>query len=205
MRNISMSVIRRLPKYHRYLRDMINNGIDRTSSRELSDIMGFSASQIRQDFNHFGEFGQQGYGYNVRHLYDEISKIIGLNRSYSMIILGVGNIGTALSMYNFGNYGFELKAIFDNDVSKIGRNINGREIMSMSNLEKYVAKNPIDIALLCVPAKVAQGVADRLIISGVRSIWNFTSVDLVGPDNYIIENIHLVDSLMTMTYLLNEE
>ncbi len=200
---ISMAVVRRLPKYHRYLYDMMKDGIKRTSSRELSEIIGFSASQIRQDFNNFGEFGQQGYGYNVEDLYNEISNIIGLDKKYSMMIIGAGNMGQALIKFGFDKIGFDIKAVMDNDKEKIGKDIGDVKVIDINILETYLSKNKIDIAVLCVPATVAQDVADRLIISGVRSIWNFTPIDLTVPDDMVVENVHLVDSLMTVAYLLN--
>ncbi len=200
---ISMAVVRRLPKYHRYLYDMMKDGIKRTSSRELSQIIGFSASQIRQDFNNFGEFGQQGYGYNVEDLYNEISNIIGLDKKYSMIIIGAGNMGQALIKFGFDKIGFDIKAVLDNDKEKIDKIIGDVKVIDINILETYLSKNKIDIAVLCVPATVAQDVADRLIISGVRSIWNFTPIDLTVPDDMVVENVHLVDSLMTVAYLLN--
>lgn len=204
-RKISMAVIRRLPKYHRYLNEMIKQGVERTSSKELSEILGFSASQIRQDFNHFGEFGQQGYGYNVKELCQEISNIIGLNKQYKMIIIGAGNIGSAMANYGFHRLGFQIEAIFDHSKDKIGKEIIGLKVRDINKLESYLVENKTDIALLCIPSDAAQGTAERLMISGVEAIWNFAPVDLVAPDNVIVENVHLVDSLMTMTYLINED
>ncbi len=200
---ISMAVVRRLPKYHRYLYDMMKAGEKRTSSRELSEIIGFSASQIRQDLNNFGEFGQQGYGYNVEDLYNEISKIIGLDKKYNMVIVGAGNLGQAIIKFGFDKIGFEIKGALDNDEKKIGKKFGGVEVIDVDILETYLSKNKIDIAALCVPHDVAQNLADRLFISGVRSIWNFTPIDLVVPDDLVVENVHLVDSLMTIAYLLN--
>lgn len=204
-RDISMAVIRRLPKYHRYLTEMLEKGNDRISSKELSEIIGFSASQIRQDFNNFGEFGQQGYGYNVQDLHNEISSIIGLDRTYHMIIIGAGNLGGALANYGFHHLGFEISSLFDNDEHKIGHKMGGIEIRDINILETYMSKNPVDIAVITTPVQFAQDVADRLIISGAKSIWNFTPVDIVVPEDMILENVHLVDSLMTLAYLLNEQ
>ena len=204
-RNISMAVIRRLPKYHRYLSEMMERGIDRISSKELSEIIGFSASQIRQDFNNFGEFGQQGYGYNVQDLYREITTIIGLDQTYKVIIVGAGNLGGALANYGFQNLGFDIISLFDNDSKKIGKKVSDIEIRDINILETYMSKNPVDIAIITTPVQIAQDIADRLIISGVRSIWNFTPNDLIVPEDLIVENVHLVDSLMTVAYLLNED
>ena len=203
-RDISMAVIRRLPKYHRYLSEMMERGVDRISSKELSEIIGFSASQIRQDFNNFGEFGQQGYGYNVQDLFREINTIIGLDHTYSVIIIGAGNLGGALANYGFQALGFDIISLFDNDPKKIGKSLSDVEIRDINILETYMSQQPIDIAIITTPVHVAQDIADRLIISGVRSIWNFTPKDLVVPEDLIVENVHMVDSLMIVAYLLNE-
>ena len=203
-RDISMAVIRRLPKYHRYLSEMMERGVDRISSKELSEIIGFSASQIRQDFNNFGEFGQQGYGYNVQDLFREINTIIGLDHTYSVIIIGAGNLGGALANYGFQALGFDIISLFDNDPKKIGKSLSDVEIRDINILETYMSQQPIDIAIITTPVHVAQDIADRLIISGVRSIWNFTPKDLVVPEDLIVENVHMVESLMTGAYLLNE-
>lgn len=203
-RDISMAVIRRLPKYHRYLSEMIERGVDRISSKELSDIIGFSASQIRQDFNNFGEFGQQGYGYNVQDLFREINTIIGLDQTYTVIIVGAGNLGGALANYGFQHLGFDIISLFDNDPKKIGKKLSDIEIRDINILETYLSQNEVDIAVITTPVQIAQDIADRLIISGVKSIWNFTPNDLVVPEDLIVENVHLVDSLMTVAYLLNE-
>jgi redox-sensing transcriptional repressor len=202
--NISMAVIRRLPKYHRCLSDMIDKGIERISSKELSETIGFSASQIRQDFNNFGKFGQQGYGYNVKDLLEAISGIIGLQHTYHLIVLGAGNLGEALVKFGFDKLGFQVDALFDNDPEKIGRIIHGVEVIDINILETYMSKNPVDIAVITTPGKVAQKIADRVAISGARSIWNFAPVDLLVPDDVVVEDVHLVDNLMTLTYLLNE-
>ncbi|MDI9472414.1 MAG: redox-sensing transcriptional repressor Rex [Tissierellia bacterium] len=202
--NISMAVIRRLPKYHRCLSDMIDKGIERISSKELSETIGFSASQIRQDFNNFGKFGQQGYGYNVKDLLEAISGIIGLQHTYHLIVLGAGNLGEALVNFGFDKLGFQVDALFDNDPEKIGRIIHGVEVIDINILETYMSKNPVDIAVITTPGKVAQKIADRVAISGARSIWNFAPVDLIVPDDVVVEDVHLVDNLMTLTYLLNE-
>ncbi len=202
--NISMAVIRRLPKYHRCLSDMIDKGIERISSKELSETIGFSASQIRQDFNNFGKFGQQGYGYNVKDLLEAISGIIGLQHTYHLIVLGAGNLGEALVNFGFDKLGFQVDALFDNDPEKIGRMIHGVEVIDINILETYMSKNPVDIAVITTPGKVAQKIADRVAISGARSIWNFAPVDLIVPDDVVVEDVHLVDNLMTLTYLLNE-
>ncbi|WP_459130177.1 redox-sensing transcriptional repressor Rex [Guggenheimella bovis] len=203
--DISMAVIRRLPKYHRYLNEMKKEGIERISSKELSEIIGFSASQIRQDFNNFGEFGQQGYGYNVADLHQEISNIIGIDKEYHIIIIGAGNLGGALANYGFQKYGFIIDQLFDNNPEKIGQEIAGIPIGDVNFLESYLMKHKIDIAVITTPVGAAQDVADRLMMSGIRSIWNFSPVDLVVPNDLILENVHLIDSLMTIAYFLNDD
>lgn len=203
-KNISMAVIRRLPKYHRCLNDMLERGIHRISSKDLSDVIGFSASQIRQDFNNFGAFGQQGYGYNVEELFNEISEIIGLSKQYRMVIIGAGNLGGALANYGFEKLGFHVDALFDNDPNKIGKKLAGIEILDINILETYMTKNAVDIAVIATPASIAQNVADRLSISRAKSIWNFAPTDISVPEDVKLESVHLVDSLMTLAYLLND-
>lgn len=203
--NISMAVIRRLPKYHRCLGVMIKNGKKRISSKDLSEVIGFSASQIRQDFNNFGAFGQQGYGYNIKELYNEIEKIIGLEKDYNMIVIGGGNLAYSLVGYGFGNLGFKFKAIFDNDKSIIGKKIYDINVYDVNILETFISKNKVDIAIITTPSDVAQNIADRLCISGVRGIWNFAPIDLNVPEDIMLENVHMVDSLMTLAYLLNDK
>lgn len=202
---ISMAVIRRLPKYHRYLSELLRNDIDRVSSKELSEKIGFTASQIRQDFNCFGDFGQQGYGYNVRELYNEIGKILGLNRIYSTVIVGAGNIGQAIANYNkFERHGFELKGIFDKNPKLIGIKIRDIEIRDVDELHEFLNSNNIDIGIICVPEEQAQKVADIFIKNGIKAIWNFAPKDLTVPEGIIVEDVHLSESLMTLSYRLNE-
>lgn len=202
---ISMAVIRRLPKYRRYLHELLNNDIDRISSKELSEKMGFTASQIRQDLNCFGDFGQQGYGYNVRELYNEINKILGLTATYTTIIVGAGNIGQAIANYSsFPKLGFVLKAIFDKNPKLTGLKIRDVEIQDVDNLSDYLEKNKVDIGVLCIPKEQAQSVADVIISSGIKAIWNFAPVDLNVPNDVVVENVHLSESLLTLSYRLNE-
>lgn len=202
---ISMAVIRRLPKYHRYLSELLRNDIDRVSSKELSEKIGFTASQIRQDFNCFGDFGQQGYGYNVRELYNEIGKILGLNRIYSTVIVGAGNIGQAIANYNkFERHGFELKGIFDKNPKLIGIKIRDIEIRDVDELHEFLNSNNIDIGIICVPEEQAQKVADIFIKNRIKAIWNFAPKDLTVPEGIIVEDVHLSESLMTLSYRLNE-
>jgi redox-sensing transcriptional repressor len=204
-RNISMAVIRRLPKYHRYLGDLLDRDIQRISSKELSDIIGFTASQIRQDLNNFGGFGQQGYGYNVEELYNEIGKILGLSRTYNSIIIGAGNLGQAIANYaGFTKAGFKIKALFDANPRMIGLKIRDFEILDSDNIEEFVAENDIDIAILCIPKNGAQEVVDRLVKSGIKGVWNFAPLDLEVPKDVIVENVNLTESLFTLSYLMNE-
>ena len=204
-KNISMAVIKRLPKYYRYLEELMKNDVDRISSKELGEKIGFTASQIRQDLNCFGDFGQQGYGYNVKELYNQISSILGLDRGYEAALVGAGNIGQAVSNYSrFENLGFKITAIFDANPKLIGMKIRDVEIMDIDEMASVLNAHKIDIGIICVPRKNAQIVADELIKGGVRAIWNFAPVDLVVPDYVKVENVHLSESLLTLIYLLNE-
>ena len=180
-REISRAVIRRLPRYYRYLGELLENGVERISSNDLSKRMKVTASQIRQDLNNFGGFGQQGYGYNVKYLYTEIGKILGLEEDHNIIIIGAGNLGQALANYAaFENRGFILKGIFD--------------------VKTFVQNNEIDIAVLTIPKEKAIEVANMLVENGVRAIWNFAHTDLNLPDNVVVENVHLSESLMQLSY-----
>ena len=200
-----MAVIRRLPKYYRYLADLLSRDIQRISSKELSEIIGFTASQIRQDLNNFGGFGQQGYGYNVEALHREIGKILGLDRKYRAVLVGAGNLGQALTNYSgFKNAGFNIEAVFDANPKMIGLKIRAYEIMDSDNIESFVSNNDIDIAILCIPKNGAQAVADKLVSSGVRGIWNFAPIDLEVPSEVIVENVNLTESLFTLSYLMKE-
>jgi redox-sensing transcriptional repressor len=204
-KNISMAVIKRLPKYHRYLGDLMRNDIDRISSKELSETIGFTASQIRQDLNCFGDFGQQGYGYNVNELYNQIRNILGLSKKYKTVIIGAGNIGQAVANYtSFRKLGFELQCIFDINPKLIGIKIRDIEIKDIDYLNEYLQQNHIDIGIICVPSNNAQKVCDVLVGNGVKGIWNFAPVDLIVPENVKVENVHLSDSLLTLTCLLND-
>lgn len=205
-KNISMAVIKRLPKYHRYLEELLKNDVDRISSKELSKKIGFTASQIRQDFNCFGDFGQQGYGYNVKELYNQISNILGLTREYSIVIVGAGNIGQAVANYtNFDKLGFKLKAIFDTNPKLVGIKIRDIEIKDIDTLEEFLQNNGIDIGVICVPSRSAQNVCDIFTRNKVKSIWNFAPVDLTVPEGIFTEDVHLSDSLLTLSYLMNQD
>ncbi|SHJ31230.1 redox-sensing transcriptional repressor [Clostridium amylolyticum] len=204
-KNISMAVIKRLPKYHRYLMELLKNDVDRISSKELSEKIGFTASQIRQDLNCFGDFGQQGYGYNVKELYNQISAILGLQKDYNYVIIGAGNLGQALANYTrFDKLGFNLKGIFDANPKLVGIRIRDIEIADIDEMENFLKSNPVDIGMLCVPQTSAQKVCDILVNGGVKGIWNFAPIDLTAPEDVIIENVHLSESLLTLVYLLNE-
>lgn len=203
-REISQAVIRRLPRYYRYLGELIEENVERISSNELSRRMKVTASQIRQDLNNFGGFGQQGYGYNVRYLYSEIAKILGLDTDHNMVIIGAGNLGQALANYaSFEKRGFILKGMFDVNPRLKGIAIRGVEIRMMDELKEFIVDNDIDIAVLTIPKAKAKEVADLLAENGVRAIWNFAHTDLNLPENIIVENVHLSESLMRLSYNLS--
>lgn len=204
-KKISIAVIKRLPRYYRYLGDLLDNGITRISSNDLSRRMNVTASQIRQDLNKFGCFGQQGYGYNVQMLYEEIQKILGLDRIYNLIIIGGGNLGQALANYaNFAKRGFKFIGIFDKNPKLIGINIHGLEIMDIATLDSFLKGNKVDIAVLALPKNNATQIVPILTDNGVKGIWNFSHVDLKTPEDVVVENVHLTDSLMTLSYKLSE-
>ena len=203
-REISNAVISRLPRYFRYLRDLKKSGVQRISSQELSDIMKVTASQIRQDLNNFGGFGQQGYGYNVEHLYDEIGKILGVGAASPMILVGAGNLGQALVNYSgFTIMGFDFAAAFDQDRELHGTSIGSAVIRPMEEIESFVRDNDIEIAVLTVPREAAQPLSERLVRAGISAIWNFAHVDLELPEGVIVENVHLSDSLLRLSYNLS--
>ena len=200
-KEISQAVIGRLPRYFRYLGELKAEGVERISSQELSELMKVTASQIRQDFNNFGGFGQQGYGYNVEYLYQEIGKILGLDRKHNFVIIGAGNLGRALGNYlNFERRGFIFRGIFDQDESMAGQEVRGIRVMGMKDLEKFLQNNDIDIAVLTLPKAGAAEIVDMLVRNGVRAFWNFAHVDLNVPDGIQVENVHLSDSLMKLSY-----
>ena len=202
-RGISETVIRRMPVYHRYLKELIEDGIERVSSKELSGLTGFSASQIRQDLNNFGGFGQQGYGYNTKALKDQIDKILGIDKSYKSIVIGAGRLGQAIARYNgFRDSGFNVISLFDikDDID----DISGIKVRKMEDLEKYIRDEGVDVAIITVPREVCEDVAKRAIDAGVRGIWNFAPYDLKGPEGIVVENIRLNDSLLTLSYFMKE-
>lgn len=203
-KEISQAVIGRLPRYFRYLGELKDAGVERISSQELSELMKVTASQIRQDFNNFGGFGQQGYGYNVEFLCDEIGKILGLDKKHHLIVIGSGNLGQALANYvNFERRGFIIKGLFDMNTSLQGKMVRGMQVQSMENMGEFVRENDIDIAVLTIPKSSALDIADKLVIYGIKAIWNFAHVDLNVPEGVIVENVHLSDSLMKLSYNLN--
>ena len=203
-KEISQAVIGRLPRYFRYLGELKDDGIERISSQELSAIMKVTASQIRQDFNNFGGFGQQGSGYKVEYLYEEIGKILGLHKTHNLIIIGAGNLGQALANYmNFERRGFLFRGIFDNNPALFGKKIRDLEVQPMEELETFVKKNEIDIAVLTIPKDNALEVAERLARQDIKGIWNFAHIDLNLSKEIQVENVHLSDSLMKLTYNIN--
>ena len=203
-KEISQAVIGRLPRYFRYLGELKDDGIERISSQELSAIMKVTASQIRQDFNNFGGFGQQGYGYKVEYLYEEIGKILGLHKTHNLIIIGAGNLGQALANYmNFERRGFLFRGIFDNNPALFGKKIRDLEVQPMEELETFVKENEIDIAVLTIPKDNALEVAERLARQDIKGIWNFAHIDLNLSKEIQVENVHLSDSLMKLTSNIN--
>ena len=204
-KDISRAVIKRLPRYYRYLGELMEDGVERISSNELSGRMKVTAFQIRQDLNNFGGFGQQGYGYNVKYLHSEIAKILGLDRTHNMIIVGAGNLGQALANYvEFEKRGFKLVGIFDVNPVLEGIAVRGIEIQMISDLPFFLKENNVEIAILTLPKNKAIDMADILIENGIKAIWNFAHVDLDTPDGVIVENVHLSESLMTLSYNLSQ-
>lgn len=198
--NISLSVIKRLPKYYRYLESINEKGIIRVSSKELSEITGLTASQIRQDLNHFGCFGQQGYGYNVKELIGELSKIIGVDKSYKIVLIGYGNIGHALYQYkSFRDLGYEFEAVFDKEEFAHDE----LKVQKIDDLADFLKNNKVDIGIIATPKTVAQDIADILCEGGIKGIWNFSPVDLKVKNGVVIESVHLDESLFTLTYFMN--
>jgi len=202
-KEISKAVINRLPRYYRYLGDLLEIDVVRISSKELSEKMKVTASQIRQDLNNFGGFGQQGYGYNVEYLHSEIGKILGLEKRYNVVIIGAGNLGQALANYvDFERRGFFIRAIFDISPRLIGTKIRGIEVISSDLLEEYINKNTVDIVAITVPKTKAPQLAADLVKWGISGIWNFAPTDLNLPKEVTVENVHLAESLMKLSYRL---
>ena len=202
--NVPTAVIKRLPRYHRCLTDLIRDGRMRISSKELSEIMEVTASQIRQDLNCFGGFGQQGYGYNVKYLHAKISELLGVTDGYRAVIIGAGNLGRALAAtHMFERRGVTRLALFDNDPALIGTSICGLPVYSIDELESFSRENEVDIGVLTVPKEAAYDVANKMINAGVRGFWNFANMELKFENpEVIVENVHMGDSLMTLCYAI---
>jgi len=200
--NISDAVIRRLPRYYRQLNSLHNSGVVRISSHSLGQEMNITASQIRQDFSCFGEFGQQGYGYNVEELRAEIGHILGVDKNHHLVMIGAGNLGHALLQnFPFSQTGFTVDAAFDVDPTLVGTSINGVPVRSMNELDAFIRSHSVDVVSLTIPQHVAQEMADRLIALGIRGFWNFTNIELSSTDPVVqFENIHFADSLLTLSY-----
>lgn len=201
-KEISQAVIRRMPRYYRYLGELLDDGVERISSNDLSRRMNVTASQIRQDLNNFGGFGQQGYGYNVKYLYEEIGKILGLNQQHNIIVIGVGNLGQALANYvKFEKLGFVIIGLFDVNPALEGMSVRGIKVRMLDELESFCAENRVDIATLTMPKEKADAIANQLVDLGIHAIWNFAHVDLKLIDrDVVVENVHLSDSLMQLSY-----
>ena len=203
---VSDAVVRRLPMYYRHLRELEKAGVVRISSQELGERMNLTASQIRQDINCFGGFGQQGYGYHVSNLKERIGEILGLHHQYHVIIVGAGNIGRAVANYaGFAREGFGVQAIFDVSPALIGIDVHGILVQPMEKLQGWLDTHKVDIAVLAVPASCAQEMSDTLVKGGVRAIWNFAPVDLAMPEGVAVNNVHLSDSLHILSYRMNEK
>ena len=200
-KQVSKAVVKRLPRYRRYLEDLKRKGVERISSSELSELIGYTASQIRQDLNTFGGFGQQGYGYNVEALYREISQILGLDSDYKMVIIGVGNLGHAVANYtHIYKEGFEIIGLFDVNPKLIGEHVNDLVIKDLDELQDFLKDNDVEIGIITTNKSSAQSIADKLVEGGVKGIWNFAPVDLSIPDDVALENVHLTDSLHSVAF-----
>ncbi len=201
---VSITVIRRLPKYHRYLTDLLKKGINRISSQELSSLTGFTASQIRQDLNNFGGFGQQGYGYNVEDLHRELGKILGLDKHYNAVICGTGNLGQSIANYKgIEDAGIKVISLFDRNPKMVGMKIRDIEVRDIDILEEFIIENKVEIGIITVPKEGAQPIADRLVKAGIKGIWNFAPTDLIVPEDVIVENVRLNESIFILSYFLN--
>ncbi|MBR2930092.1 MAG: redox-sensing transcriptional repressor Rex [Clostridia bacterium] len=202
--NVPTAVIKRLPRYHRCLTDLIRDGRMRISSKELSEIMEVTASQIRQDLNCFGGFGQQGYGYNVKYLHAKISELLGVTDGYRAVIVGAGNLGRALAAtHMFERRGVHRLALFDNNPELVGTEVYGLPVYSTAALGDFVRENSVDIGVLTVPKEAAYEVAEVMVRAGVKGLWNFANMELkIDAPGVIVENVHMGDSLMTLCYAI---
>ena len=203
---VSIQVIRRLPRYYRYLSELETQGVEKISSTKLAYVMSSTASQIRQDLNCFGGFGQQGYGYSVAGLREEIGKILGLDRPHNTILIGAGNLGRAIATHlNFEQLGFKLTAIFEKDEKLIGTTLRGITVLPDEAIEQYIKENKIDTAILTMPKEAVENLIDKLYDCGIRSYWNFSHYDIAKKyEDVVVENVHLSDSLMTLRYMMNQ-
>ena len=201
-KEISQAVIRRMPRYYRYLGELLDEGVERISSSDLSRRMNVTASQIRQDLNNFGGFGQQGYGYNVQSLYEEIGRILGLDTEHKIIIIGAGNLGQALANYvKFEKLGFVITALFDVNPALKGQSVRGIPIYMLDELDEYCRTHQVDLAALTMPKSKADSIAKKVVELGIHAIWNFAHVDLrIDDKNVVVESVHLSDSLMQLSY-----
>lgn len=199
---VSISVIKRLPRYYRFLGELKENGVVRISSKDLSEKMGFTASQIRQDLNCFGGFGQQGYGYNIESLYEEIGKILGVNNNRKAILIGAGNLGKAVALHmSFEARGFNLIGVFDRNQALAGQMLRGIPIRHIDGLFNFCRDNSPTVAVLCIPSSAAEVLAPQLVDLGIKGFWNFSHYDIAANyPNVAVENVHLSDSLMTLSY-----
>ncbi len=204
---VSTAVIRRLPRYYRHLSELQRAGVVRISSSALGKSMGLTASQIRQDLFCFGEFGQQGYGYKVDSLKEEIGEILGINRGHTVVVLGTGNLGRAIIQnFQFSSNGFRLLAAFDVNPQVVGTTIAGVPVYHADQLEDFIAQHPVSVGMLTVSISAAQSVCDRLVNAGVRGIWNFTNHELtINQENVVVESVHFSDSLLTLSYLISQQ
>ncbi|MBQ3335419.1 MAG: redox-sensing transcriptional repressor Rex [Eubacteriaceae bacterium] len=204
-KKVSMTVVKRLPRYYQYLKDLSDRDVEKISSKELADLMGLTASQIRQDLNSFGAYGQQGYGYPVDELKNAVKEILGLTKPYNCIIIGSGNLGMAISHYErFRNEGIHILAMFDNNRKLIGMNTGSIPIYHTDDLENFVSENAIDICILAIPREAGQEMVNRVCAMGIKAILNFVPLDLTVPDDVVVENVNITDSLYTLTFLLGE-
>lgn len=203
---VSEAVMRRLPRYRRYLGELKENGVEKISSSELGEIIGYTASQIRQDFNTFGGFGQQGFGYSVERLYKEISKILGLDNEYRVVVVGIGNMGKAITNFLFNyNLGFDIIGLFDSSDKVIGTNINGVEVKSFDSFDQFADNNKVDIGVICVNKDAALDVFEKLTDKGTRGIWNFAPIDLKTNKGISVENVHITDSLQVLSFMMKKD
>ncbi len=203
---ISQAIIKRLPRYYRFLGELMEDGIEHISSSDLSKIMGVTASQIRQDLNNFGGFGQQGYGYNVRNLREEIGHILGIDENHNVVIVGAGNFGSALAGFDaFRNYGFQIIALFDTDPAKIGTLIHGIPVYDISELKGFIGANNVEIVALTIPKSAAKQVAVILSETDIKGIWNFAHTELKVPDHIYVQSVHLSESLMRLCFNMNNQ